>query len=367
MEIALIIFISTLLLVQCYYAFLYFLPFYIYLNKEKTIRNSGVNRRVSVLVAAHNELVNLKKLVPVLLQQKYPDYEIIIALDRCSDGSVEWLKTISDSKLQIIEQHTIKDGIHPKKQIIGAGVDLASGEIILLTDADCIPVSENWIQTMAAEFREEKTQIVIGYSPYKSLPGVLNSLIQYETLHTAVQYLSFALQGKGYMAVGRNWAYRKTHFLETGFGDTASYIGGDDDLLFQRMACPGNYRICAASDSWVVSEPPLTWKHWFRQKIRHLSVGKKYKMSNRWDLGAYTSSWLLYLPTTLMLACYNYPFAIIFFIARILVFATIFRLIAIRLKSKLYWFVWVHLDIFYNLCYFILALSVLLLKKIQWK
>jgi glycosyltransferase involved in cell wall biosynthesis len=367
MEIALTIFVFMLLLIQYYYAFLYFLPFNIYLNKEKVTGGSVANRRVSILVAAHNELINLKKLVPALLQQQYSDYEIIIALDRCSDGSVEWLKTIADSKLQIIEQHIIKDGIHPKKQIIESGVGLASGEIILLTDADCIPVSENWVQTMASEFEEEKTRIVIGYSPYKSLPGVLNSLVQYETLHTAVQYLSFALQGKGYMAVGRNWAYRKAHFLETGFGDTASYTGGDDDLLFQRMACAGNYRICVSADAWVVSEPPLTWKHWFRQKIRHLSAGKRYKKSNRWDLGVYTSSWLLYLPTALMLACYNYPLAIIFFIARILVFATIFRLIAIRLKSKLYWFVWVHLDIFYNLCYFILALSVLLSKKIQWK
>ncbi|MFD2145882.1 hypothetical protein [Mucilaginibacter antarcticus] len=85
---------------------------------------------------------------------------------------------------------------------------------MLFTDADCKPDSTNWITRMAAHFKGD-VQLVLGYSPYFKTGGFLNSLIRFETVKTAVNYLSAALNGDPYMGIGRNMAYTKTLFFLT--------------------------------------------------------------------------------------------------------------------------------------------------------
>ena len=90
-------------------------------------------------------------------------------------------------------------------------VFFAKFEIMLLTDADCLPATENWISSMQSCY-SDNTEIVLGYSPYLKKPGLLNKVIRWETYHTAMQYLSYALAGIPYMGVGRNLSYKKTLF-----------------------------------------------------------------------------------------------------------------------------------------------------------
>jgi glycosyltransferase involved in cell wall biosynthesis len=351
----------VLLLIQYYFAFGFFLRLVQFQNTPTTNHQPFV----SVLVVAHNECDQLVQLVPSLLKQSYPDFEIIIVLDRCTDDSESYLKSLNSSTIKV---YHLSDPqfIHPKKAGVKLGIQHAKANLILLTDADCSMKSDLWMASMVGTFSED-IDMVVGYSPYKTKPGFLNAVIQYETLHTALQYLSFAIAGKGYMSVGRNWAYRKQRFAEIGFGPMESHVGGDDDLLFQRMRKGKNYAVCLNEESFVESSPPTTWRWWFNQKKRHLSAGKRYDKVTNWQLMLYQFSWLFYLPMVFFMLKFNFLYGILFFIARVLVFATIFHILARRLKNKLYWLTIIQLDIFYNICYFILALSVLLSKKVQWK
>src|SRR5690606_8268381 len=107
------------------------------------------------------------------------------------------------------------DHVTGKKYALTLGIKVAKYDIILLTDADCIPASPHWVQRMSGPLRRDKYKmLVLGYSAYNRQPGLLNRLIQYETLLTAIQYVSFALWGAPFMGVGRNLAYRKTFFME---------------------------------------------------------------------------------------------------------------------------------------------------------
>jgi glycosyltransferase involved in cell wall biosynthesis len=356
-----LVLLSLLLLIQYYFALGYFLRLIFF--QEKTVNSA--QPRVSVMVVAHNEHFHLQQLIPSILSQSYPDFELLVVLDRCTDGSVEYLKGLSDSRIKVLNLGP-SGTIHPKKAGVKLGIAASSGEIVVLTDADCCAISPFWIQHMIVAF-SDKVDVVIGYSPYKKQQGFLNAVIQYETVHTAIQYLSFALAGKGYMSVGRNWAYRKARFEDVGFGETESHVGGDDDLLFQRMATKNNYAVCLHPDSYVESSPPDNWAWWVKQKKRHLAAGKRYNKVTNWQLILYQVTWLFYLPLVLFMLKFNFLYGILFFIARVLVFATIFHIIARRLRNKLYWLTIIQLDIFYNICYFILALSVLLSKKVQWK
>src|SRR5207248_2072491 len=103
-------------------------------------------------------------------------------------------------------------------------------DILLLTDADCKPVSKLWIKLFAGNYSDSKTEIVLGYSPYSVRPDFLNYLIQFDTIFTAMQYLSFCISGKPYMGVGRNLSYRKKLFFENkGFAPYLKLPSGDDD------------------------------------------------------------------------------------------------------------------------------------------
>jgi cellulose synthase/poly-beta-1,6-N-acetylglucosamine synthase-like glycosyltransferase len=230
--IALIIFYSSLLIQLLFFTAIFSRLIWFKAKNQKTVQ-----KKVSVIIAAHNEYDNLKVLIPTILRQKYsPGFEIIVVLDRCADNSAEFLKELiqSHSYLKVIEIQEKVSGFDPKKYALTKGTEAAANEIILLTDADCLPLTDFWIESMAACY-QENTDVVLGYSPYQSLPGLLNSLIRFETFYTCVQYMSFSMAGFPYMAVGRNYSYSKEYFKKVnGYEGIENLTGGDDDLLIQK-------------------------------------------------------------------------------------------------------------------------------------
>src|SRR5581483_1786901 len=130
-----------------------------------------------------------------------------------------------------------------KKFALTMGIKASKNEYLLFTDADCRPASANWITRMAVNFNRS-TEIVLGYSPYQSAGGLLNSFIRFETIRTAINYLSAALAGNPYMGIGRNLAYTKTLFFKNkGFASHMHVMSGDDDLFVNENATAGNTTI----------------------------------------------------------------------------------------------------------------------------
>ena len=326
-------------------------------------------RGVSVIVAAHNELENLKKLIPALLAQNYPGFEIIIADDRSEDGAEDFiLKNFADQRLRFIRIDKVDEGINPKKNALTQAIALSSKEIILLTDADCLPLSNDWIREMTGPIHQGK-EIVLGYSQYEWKRGFLNLLIRYETFYTAVQYLSLALTGNPYMGVGRNLCYLKKTFLENeGFKNHNQVTGGDDDLFIRDISKKNNVGICISKAGQTVSIPKTDFGSWLVQKRRHLSVGKHYKTKDRLILGLLSLS-QLFLWISLfasMILHVHEGFIIIGFILRTSLLIPIFTLIVNKLEDRIKWYVLPFLDLFYVIYYIAAGLMALSSRNIRW-
>ena len=256
---------------------------------------------VSVVVCAHNELENLRALLPMLNEQDYPNYEVIVMDDSSWDGTVDLAETEAQAwkRVRFLHIEQEYDHVTPKKYAITTAIRSAKHDIILLTDADCRPTTDQWIKGMVACLTSDK-QIVLGFSPYEKHPGFLNRLIRFETFYVAVQYLSLALAGKPYMGVGRNLMYRKSLFLQNkGFYSHLRVTGGDDDLLMNEIATAQNTAVCLDPDAFMVSIPKSTWAAWYWQKKRHLSVSKYYKFPNKVRLsvlsGTHVLSWVFFI------------------------------------------------------------------------
>lgn len=238
---------------------------------------------LSVVICARNEAENLKRHLPAVLEQDYPDFEVIVVNDRSWDGTNEILEAFAEEykHLKIV---TVTDGnkfIVGKKFALTMGIKATMHEWLVLTDADCQPASNKWLLGMQQP-EQQDIAIVLGYSPYIKKRGLLNALIRFETFFTAVNYLSFALKGMPYMGVGRNLAYKKSLFFKNkGFAAHMHIPSGDDDLFVNAHAYKGNTAICIHKDAQVWSEPNSSFKAYLRQKKRHFGAGKLYKTKHK--------------------------------------------------------------------------------------
>ena len=239
---------------------------------------------VSVIVCAHNEYANLQDYLSILLEQDYPCYEVIVVDDGSEDGSDLLLERWSRQYGNLYHTFVPRGArvLSNKKLALTIGIKAAHYDYLLLTDADCRPESNNWIREMMKGFSNEQTELVLGFSPYFEKSDLLNHLIGYDTLFNGLQYMGMARAGKPYMGVGRNLAYkRETFFSVGGFKGLLGNRAGDDDLFVNRIANAANTVVVNNPNSIVWSVPKTTWREWFHQKRRHLSVSPQYRTRSK--------------------------------------------------------------------------------------
>ncbi len=261
----------------------YYLLVYAKLAFYRPQEEATVHHPVSVIICARNEFENLRKNIYAVLDQTYPEFEVIIVNDCSWDETEEFLEKLELEYPQlkvvtIVEQEKYKRG---KKFALTLGIKAAKHNHLLLTDADCHPAGRNWLNLMQQRFTS-KTEIVLGYGPYKKEKGFLNKLIRYDAFFVGVQYLSFALAGKPYMGVGRNLAYTKELFFRhKGFASHNHIKSGDDDLFVNQAATTQNVNVQLDLQSMTYSEPKKNFSTWVVQKIRHFSTAKNYRKNHR--------------------------------------------------------------------------------------
>lgn len=328
---------------------------------------------VSVVICARNELENLKKLLPSLVQQDYPDFEIVVINDRSSDGSKEWLidfehKT-QNTTLKFVHLTDKPKNWNGKKYALKTGIESASNTWLLLTDADCLPKSDNWIKEMGNHTFEDNN-LILGTSFYSRKNGFLNAFIQYETFQTAIQYLSSAICGFPYMGVGRNMMYTKDLFLRSSqFSESFGVTGGDDDLFVSEVAKKDNTQICISQDSQTISNPPENFKSWFRQKIRHLGVSRHYNMKTKVILGVFHTSWLFYyiLTITLLLNTNLFLITLMTFSLRTIAIFYIFGQLWKKLNGQTPYHLIPLMDFIYPFYIWFMGPIAMLFKKVKWR
>jgi glycosyltransferase involved in cell wall biosynthesis len=266
--------------------------------KSATKTNSQ-QHPVSVVICARDEDENLARNLPGVLVQKYPSTnEVVVVNDNSIDDSKYILQELRKTfkSLKVVELTQEAKLISGKKYPLSIGIREANNEILLLTDADCVPASEFWMQKMQDAY-DDQTEIVLGYGAYHKRKGLLNKLIRFETFHTALQYLSYALAGIPYMGVGRNLSYKKGLFLRNkGFSSINHIPSGDDDLFINQVATKENTKVVIDPDAITRSIPKTTWNSWLRQKSRHYTTAKYYKPIHKFYLGLYFATQFLYYP-----------------------------------------------------------------------
>jgi cellulose synthase/poly-beta-1,6-N-acetylglucosamine synthase-like glycosyltransferase len=325
---------------------------------------------VTVIVCAKNEEDNLRKNLPIILEQDYHNFEVIVVNDLSTDET-RYLLEEFEKKYSNLRTITIKqEGSFPigKKYPLTLGIKGAKHEIVLLTDADCRPKSNKWLETMVRNFYEDK-QIVVGYGAYEKLPGLLNKLIRFDTLSIAINYMSLALIGKPYMGVGRNLSYQKSLFFKNkGFASHFHIPSGDDDLFISRVATKDNITIELEEAGHTVSKVKTTFKSWIRQKKRHLTTAPHYKGETKFLLSLISLSGAVFMLSFFLLLALKFQLYVILaiFLVRIIIQLVIFGRLTKSFGEKDLLILMPFLEIMLLFTYPVFIFSNFMIKQSRW-
>ena len=234
---------------------------------------------ISVVIAARNEEKDLPLLLSCLQAQTYPKelFEVIIVNDFSTDGTAKAVSHFLNDSVRLIEPAVAPEH-SSKKKAVEAGVNAARGELLVITDADCLPPPK-WLQTMAS-FYKEKAPVFIA-APVKFYHN--NSLVQLfqATDFMVLQGITAASTSANFhtMCNGANLAYTKTAFMAAkGFEGIDAVASGDDMLLMYKISkgFPDKVRYLKSKEAVVATQPMPSWKSFYNQRKRWASKTLHY-------------------------------------------------------------------------------------------
>lgn len=340
---------------SCYWLGLYR---QLYTQGKKTDEKKNETPPLSVIIVAKDAVSELRQNLPAILEQDYPDYEVIVVYDRSAKDECENVLQLLQNKYPHLYYTFIPDSaryISHKKLGITMGIKASRYEWLVFTEPNCAPAGNQWLAKLATNFTEE-TDIVLGYSNYKRSKGWFNRKITFDTLLHSMRYLGMAAMGHPYMGCGRNLAYRKSlYYNQKGFTSHLTLQRGEDDLFVNQAAHSKNTRIEVSADSIMRINPPVHQKSWKEEKLSYALTNRQFKGYSRYLMGFETCSRLLFLATVIACSVYGIliqnwlvtGIAFLCWLIRFIMQAMVFRQTSIALNERkfclsLLLFDWMH-------------------------
>ena len=238
---------------------------------------------VSVVVCARDAYEDLTELIPALLNQDYPQFEVVVVNDCSDDETEEFLKDLErrEPRVKPVQLRQHLNFFNGKKFPLSMGIKSASNDLLVLTDANCRPTSNQWLRSVVNHY-DHGTEVVIGYSRYSRTGGILNLLMRFDALQNGMMYLSAALAGKPYMGVGQNLSYRQRLFFRNkGFISHYNMPAGDDDVFISQVATKKNTRVQIDTDNTIECRPTSSSSTWIRERCQKYSTIPMYRRNAR--------------------------------------------------------------------------------------
>lgn len=259
---------------------LFFIQLYFYLNEykkpvsyyhKKGQSESGQLPSVSVIIIGKDESVNLEKCLPVILNQDYPNFEVIVVNEGATDETEFLLKRLKkeyDNLYSTFSPIPDNDEVVRNKVLpLTIGIKAARKDVLLFTEADSVPTGNQWIKTMVSPLNDEK-QIALGYSRFEGKDESWKKIAVFDNLLFSLQYFSRAIKQKPFAGTYRNIAYRKQLFFDNkGFSASLNYSNAELVFVNQIMT-PSNTTVVLDQKGFVFTELQ-EYRHWSEIKTSY--------------------------------------------------------------------------------------------------
>jgi cellulose synthase/poly-beta-1,6-N-acetylglucosamine synthase-like glycosyltransferase len=332
--------------------------------------------RVSILVPARNEEIVIEKLLSNLCHQNYPKhlFEIIVIDDHSNDNTARVVNTFisghKDFSIRLLRMKGETQTKAYKKKAIRTAIEKSSGNLIITTDADCLP-DKNWIGTIVSLYETKQPKMIVGPVSFHKEESFFQKIQSLEFLSLIAMTAGAIKTGHPIMCNGANLAYEKQAFFDVGGFGIDRFSSGDDVFLLQRIRKyfgSNSVWFLKSKDAFVYTEALRTLKEFFDQRIRWASKNKGY------DLKILVISFTVYMMNLLLLAAiiislfhpgFRKPTAWIFAIKYIIDLPVLIGIVSFAKKMKLFIYS-VPLIIIYPV-YIILAGALGIVSSYNWK
>ena len=257
------------------------------------------NPPVSVIICAKDASQELAENLPCILEQDYPQFEVIVVNDNAAAPISNELETMQRRYPNLYLTFTPDSAryVSHKKLAVTIGIKASQHGWIVLTESNCRPKSREWLKAMARNFTPG-TDIVLGYS----------FLIDKRKMHVfdhffhTIRFLALAAIGKPYMGTGYNLAYRKELFFKNkGFSSHLNLQRGEDDLFVNEAARRGNTKTETSPEACMEITSGNLRQRWKEEKLNRAITSQYYKGGQRYLLGLETASRFIFLAAYLLL------------------------------------------------------------------
>lgn len=348
----------------------YYLTFSTVLFKQKKKKRFEKQVPISVIVFSKNNASELEKNLPFILNQKYPNFQVVIVNSASTDHSSEILESFKEKnkEIKILEVENNEAFWGNKKYALTLGIKAAKHDHLLFTDAKSKPLSEFWISEMSKKFTSTKT-IILGYQKYKKENSLKNIIFRFDNLLTAIKCFSFAKLGTPFMAYGNNLAYQKEEFFNVkGFINHIKIKDGEDDLFIKDAATKKNISFSISKNSFIEIDSSMSFSSWFQEQKNKKFIKKHYKSKHRFLLSFFTfSKVFFYLLASVLFFFYPWQAILPFVVAYFLVQYIIIGLSAKKLKEVQLLFFLPFLEISLVLIQISIFIANFISKPDHWK
>lgn len=266
----------ALFIIQIIYLFF---VYNIHFINRKKVYDKNHTPPLSVIVVATNSTENIERNLKAILEQDYTDFEVIVVFEQANKSIEDELVRIKHdyNNLYITFIPETARYISHKKLGITIGIKASKNDIVVFTETDAYPVSNQWLRKIAGNFTPG-TDFVLGYCNYEKKSGWFNRVIIFDRLQESLRYLGLAINKIPYKASGYNLAYRKEIFYKNnGFNKYLNLQRGEDDLFVNEYAKANNTKVEISAESVVRIDNPSTRMDWEQEKLSAYNTQKYYK------------------------------------------------------------------------------------------
>lgn len=260
---------------------------------------------ISVIVTAHDQCDELRRNLPLILNQIYPNFEVLVVDMNSQDGTEKLLEKMEEEYHNLRHTFTPATGrdISTQRLAITLGVKASTYPWFALTQADCTPISHQWLRRMGESIANHRAaEMAIGYTRYPQPRNYTERRQNFHHLWQEMHILRYAPKHGAYRNEGTNLVYKKELFLShQGFASHANLLMGATDIMINQNSTMNNTAVCLHPEAIMQQDIPVR-KKWIQDRLYFEETKRHFTHKWFFRLRYYGSIILHALLVTLLLS-----------------------------------------------------------------
>ena len=233
---------------------------------------------ISIIVPSRNYEDNLRVLIPTLLNQDYPDFEVVVVDDCSSDGTEWYLAGLKLESGRLKTSRIIQETDFPNALVITIGVRAATKDWLIFLNPLCRVGGNDWLKSFAAGIHP-KTEAVIGFLRYVNHAGSMQKLIRYENVESFLLSGSARYFGLPMPFTDMNMAYKREQFLNLkGFAGVLDARFSENELYINKISRRNNTTFLLRHSTIVDYIGDTDWHDGMNFKKKQLLLKRKFTL-----------------------------------------------------------------------------------------